>query len=138
MSSCNGNCSSCGSTSCGDRTAESLLAPEHIPKDQIRTWCFPKERRQRRLSLENEKSRVLGLGGTLGSSWGSGRGPFRASPDQKPPASGFWRDTLWTLRHTISFPAEQQAQIRMQLRFLHGEMRIRLISGRAIMTREMS
>ena len=26
MSSCNGNCSSCGSTSCGDRTAESLLA----------------------------------------------------------------------------------------------------------------
>ena len=26
MSSCNGNCSSCGSTTCGDRTAESLLA----------------------------------------------------------------------------------------------------------------
>ena len=26
MSSCSGNCSSCGSTSCGDRTAESLLA----------------------------------------------------------------------------------------------------------------
>ena len=26
MSSCNGNCSSCGSTSCGDRKAESLLA----------------------------------------------------------------------------------------------------------------
>lgn len=26
MSSCNGNCSSCGSTSCSDRTAESLLA----------------------------------------------------------------------------------------------------------------
>ncbi len=26
MSSCNGNCSSCGSSSCGDRTAESLLA----------------------------------------------------------------------------------------------------------------
>jgi len=26
MSSCNGNCASCGSTSCGDRTAESLLA----------------------------------------------------------------------------------------------------------------
>ena len=26
MGSCNGNCSSCGSTSCGDRTAESLLA----------------------------------------------------------------------------------------------------------------
>ena len=26
MSSCNGNCSSCGSTSCGDRSAESLLA----------------------------------------------------------------------------------------------------------------
>ena len=25
MSSCNGNCSSCGSTSCGDRKAESLL-----------------------------------------------------------------------------------------------------------------
>ena len=26
MSSCSGNCSTCGSTSCGDRTAESLLA----------------------------------------------------------------------------------------------------------------
>ena len=26
MSSCNGNCSSCGSTSCGDRKSESLLA----------------------------------------------------------------------------------------------------------------
>ena len=26
MSSCSGNCSSCGSTSCGDRKAESLLA----------------------------------------------------------------------------------------------------------------
>ena len=26
MSSCSGNCSSCGSTTCGDRTAESLLA----------------------------------------------------------------------------------------------------------------
>ena len=26
MSSCSGNCSSCGSTSCSDRTAESLLA----------------------------------------------------------------------------------------------------------------
>ena len=26
MSSCNGNCSSCGSTSCGDRKAESMLA----------------------------------------------------------------------------------------------------------------
>ena len=26
MSSCNGNCSSCGSSSCGDRKAESLLA----------------------------------------------------------------------------------------------------------------
>ena len=26
MSSCNGNCASCGSTSCGDRSAESLLA----------------------------------------------------------------------------------------------------------------
>ena len=91
-------------------SAESLLAPEHSTKDQIKTWSFPKERRQRRLSLENEKSRVLGLGGTLGSSWGSGRGPFRAPPDQKPPASGFWQDTLWTLRYTISFPAEQQAR----------------------------
>lgn len=27
MSDCNGNCSSCGDTGCGDRTAESLLAP---------------------------------------------------------------------------------------------------------------
>ena len=26
MSSCSGDCSSCGSTSCGERTAESLLA----------------------------------------------------------------------------------------------------------------
>ncbi len=26
MSSCNGNCSSCSSSDCGDRTAESLLA----------------------------------------------------------------------------------------------------------------
>lgn len=31
-------------------------------------------------------------------------------PDQKLPASGFWQDTLWTLRYTISFPAEQQAR----------------------------
>ena len=29
MSSCNGNCSSCGSSSCGDRKAESLLAALH-------------------------------------------------------------------------------------------------------------
>ena len=29
MSSCSGNCSSCGSTTCGDRTAESLLAQLH-------------------------------------------------------------------------------------------------------------
>ncbi len=35
MSSCNGNCSSCGSTSCGDRTAESLLAPSN-PKSNVK------------------------------------------------------------------------------------------------------
>ena len=34
MSSCNGNCSSCGSTSCGDRTAESLLAKLN-PKSKV-------------------------------------------------------------------------------------------------------
>ena len=34
MSSCNGNCSSCGSTSCGDRTAESLLASLN-PKSKV-------------------------------------------------------------------------------------------------------
>ena len=42
-------------------SAESLLAPEHSTKAQIRTWSFPKQGEQRRLSLENEKSRVLGL-----------------------------------------------------------------------------
>ena len=35
MSSCNGNCSSCGSTSCGDRKAESLLA-ELNPKSNVK------------------------------------------------------------------------------------------------------
>ena len=35
MSSCNGNCSSCGSTSCGDRKAESLLA-ELNPKSSVK------------------------------------------------------------------------------------------------------
>jgi len=35
MSSCNGNCSSCGSTSCGDRTAESLLAQLN-PKSTVK------------------------------------------------------------------------------------------------------
>ncbi len=35
MSSCNGNCSSCGSTSCGDRTAESLLAKLN-PKSTVK------------------------------------------------------------------------------------------------------
>ena len=35
MSSCNGNCSSCGSTSCGDRTAESLLANLN-PKSSVK------------------------------------------------------------------------------------------------------
>ncbi len=34
MSSCNGNCSSCGSTSCGDRTAESMLASLN-PKSKV-------------------------------------------------------------------------------------------------------
>ena len=34
-SSCSGNCSSCGSTSCGDRTAESLLA-ELNPKSSVK------------------------------------------------------------------------------------------------------
>ena len=34
MSSCNGNCSSCSSTSCGDRTAESLLASLN-PKSKV-------------------------------------------------------------------------------------------------------
>ena len=92
-------------------SAESLLAPEHSTKDQIKTWSFPKERRQRRLSLENEKSRVLGLGGHPGIFLGQWEGSFQSSPpDQKLPASGFWQDTLWTLRYTISFPAEQQAR----------------------------
>ena len=35
MSSCSGNCSSCGSTSCGDRTAESLLAQLN-PKSTVK------------------------------------------------------------------------------------------------------
>ena len=35
MSSCNGNCSSCGSTSCGDRKAESLLA-ELNPNSKVK------------------------------------------------------------------------------------------------------
>ena len=35
MSSCSGNCSSCGSTSCGDRKAESLLA-ELNPKSNVK------------------------------------------------------------------------------------------------------
>ena len=35
MSSCNGNCSSCGSSSCGDRKAESLLAAPN-PKSNIK------------------------------------------------------------------------------------------------------
>ena len=35
MSTCSGNCSSCGSTSCGDRTAESLLA-ELNPKSSVK------------------------------------------------------------------------------------------------------
>ena len=35
MSSCNGNCSSCGSTSCGDRKAESLLAQLN-PKSTVK------------------------------------------------------------------------------------------------------
>ena len=35
MSSCNGNCSSCGSTSCSDRTAESLLAALN-PKSSVK------------------------------------------------------------------------------------------------------
>ena len=35
MSSCNGNCSSCGSTSCGDRKAESLLAAPN-PKSNVK------------------------------------------------------------------------------------------------------
>ena len=35
MSSCSGNCSSCGSTTCGDRTAESLLATPN-PKSSIK------------------------------------------------------------------------------------------------------
>ncbi len=35
MSSCNGNCSSCGSTSCGDRKAESLLAALN-PKSSVK------------------------------------------------------------------------------------------------------
>ena len=35
MSSCNGNCSSCGSTSCGDRKAESLLASLN-PKSTVK------------------------------------------------------------------------------------------------------
>lgn len=34
-SSCSGNCSSCGSTSCGDRTAESLLAAPN-PKSNVK------------------------------------------------------------------------------------------------------
>ena len=35
MSSCSGNCSSCGSTTCGDRTAESLLAQPN-PKSSVK------------------------------------------------------------------------------------------------------
>ena len=35
MSSCSGNCSSCGSTTCGDRTAESLLAQLN-PKSTVK------------------------------------------------------------------------------------------------------
>ena len=35
MSSCNGNCASCGSTSCGDRKAESLLAALN-PKSTVK------------------------------------------------------------------------------------------------------
>ena len=35
MSSCSGNCSSCGSTSCGDRKQESLLA-ELNPKASVK------------------------------------------------------------------------------------------------------
>ena len=66
-------------------SAESLLAPEHSTKDQIKTWSFPKERRQRRLSLENEKSRVLGLGGHPGIFLGQWEGSFQSSPRSEAP-----------------------------------------------------
>lgn len=40
---------------------------------------------------------------------GQWEGSLQSFPGSESPASGFWRDTLWTLCYTISSPSEQQA-----------------------------
>ena len=89
-------------------SAESLLAPEHSTKAQIRTWSFPKQGGKGAFPWKVRKAESWGWGhpGVVLGQW---EGVPSELPQIRTPASGFWRDILWTLCYTIFYPSEQQA-----------------------------